>query len=53
LVCNTRIGENVSLATSPMHNKDIFAFAPHSPGAKDYMALTRELLESGFFATPG
>lgn len=53
LVCNTRIGENVSLATSPMHNKDVFAFAPHSPGAKDYMALTRELLESGFFATPG
>ena len=53
LVCNTRIGENVSLATSPMHNKDIFAFAPHSPGAKDYMALTRELLESGFFAPAG
>ncbi len=53
LVCNTRIGENVSLATSPMHNKDIFAFAPHSPGAADYMALTRELLDSGFFATPG
>ena len=52
IVCNTRIGENVSLATSPMHHKDIFAFAPRSPGAADYMALTRELLDSGFFSTP-
>ena len=51
LVCNTRISENVSLATSPMHNKDVFAFAPHSPGAADYMALTRELLDSGFFTS--
>lgn len=52
LVCNTRIGENVSLAASPMHGKDIFAFAPHSPGASDYMALTKELLIAGFFAAP-
>jgi len=52
LVCNTRIGENVSLATSPMHGQDVFAFAPHSPGAVDYSALTNELLESGFFAPP-
>lgn len=50
LICNTRIGENVSLATSPMHNMDIFAFAPRSPGAADYLALTGELLDSGFFA---
>jgi chromosome partitioning protein len=49
LVCNTRIGENVALATSPMHHTDVFAFAPHSPGAADYMALTKELLDSGFF----
>lgn len=49
LLCHTRIGENVSLATSPMHNVDVFAFAPHSPGAADYMALTTELLDSGFF----
>ncbi len=53
LVCNTRIGENVSLATSPMHNKDVFSFAPHSPGAADYLALTRELMNSGFFTAPG
>lgn len=53
LICNTRIGENVSLATSPMHGQDVFAFASHSPGAADYMALTRELLDSGFFAPAG
>lgn len=49
LVCNTRIGENVALATSPMHGLDVFAYAPHSPGAADYMALTIELVKSGFF----
>ena len=49
LVCNTRIGENVALATSPMHGLDVFAFSPNSPGAVDYMALTTELVKSGFF----
>jgi len=53
LVCNTRIGENVSLAASPMYNKDVFAFAPHSSGAADYVALTGELLDSGFFMPAG
>ncbi|TAJ80919.1 MAG: ParA family protein [Gallionellaceae bacterium] len=48
-VCNTRIGENVALAASPMHGLDIFAFAPHTPGAADYKALTLELVKSGFF----
>ena len=49
LVCNTRIVENVALAESPAHGKDIFTFAPSSPGAKSYAALTQELAESGFF----
>ena len=49
LVCNTRISENVALAASPMDGKDVFSFAPHSPGAKDYVALARELTEAGFF----
>ena len=49
LVCNTRISENVALATSPMHGKDVFTYAPHSPGAADYKALTIELIKSGFF----
>lgn len=48
-VCNTRIGENVALAASPMHGLDIFAYAPHTPGAADYKALTLELVKSGFF----
>lgn len=52
LVCNTRIGETVALATSPMYGQDVFAYAAHSPGAVDYMALTKELLDSGFFTTP-
>ena len=49
LVCETRIGETVGLATSPMYGKDVFDFAPHSPGAADYRALTQELWDSGFF----
>jgi chromosome partitioning protein len=48
-VCSTRIGENVALATSPMHGLDIFAFGPHTPGAADYKALTIELMKGGFF----
>jgi chromosome partitioning protein len=48
LVCKTRIGENVALATSPMHGLDVFAYAPHSPGAADYKALAKELMDSGF-----
>lgn len=50
LVCNTRIGENVSLATSPMHGIDVFAYAPRSPGAHDYRTLAKELMENGFFS---
>ena len=49
LVCKTRIGETVGLATSPMHGLDIFAYAPNSPGATDYKLLATELMESGFF----
>lgn len=49
LLCNTRISETVALAASPMHGKDVFDYAPHSPGAADYKALTQELWDSGFF----
>jgi chromosome partitioning protein len=48
LVCKTRIGETVALATSPMHGLDVFAYAPQSPGAADYKMLAAELMESGF-----
>ena len=47
-LCDTRITENVSLAESPEHGQSVFDFAPHSHGAKDYSALTAELLEKGF-----
>jgi chromosome partitioning protein len=49
LLCATRIVENVNLAESPMHGKDIYAFAPASPGARDYRALVQELGSAGFF----
>lgn len=48
LVCKTRIGETVALATSPMHGLDVFAYAPNSPSAADYRALAKELTETGF-----
>jgi chromosome partitioning protein len=50
-VCTTVIKENVTLAESPMHGKDIFAFAAHSAGAADYRALTQELEASNFFGS--
>ncbi|MFH1495864.1 MAG: ParA family protein [Pseudomonadota bacterium] len=47
-MCDTRIGENVSLAESPAYSRDVFSHAPHSQGAKDYDALLTELAEKGF-----
>jgi len=47
-LCATHISENVSLAESPAFNKDVFAHAPHSQGAKDYDALVTELAAAGF-----
>ena len=49
-LCETRIVENVALAASPAEAKDVFAFAPSSPGARDYAALTLELKNQGFFS---
>jgi len=47
-VCRTVIKENVHLAESPMHAKDVLAFAPWSQGAADYRALTEELEQCNF-----
>jgi len=47
-ICRTRIAENVALAESPYHHKDIFAHDPNSRGARDYENLLEELLASGF-----
>lgn len=48
-LCETRVVENVALAASPTEAKDVFAYAPSSPGARDYAALTLELKAQGFF----
>jgi len=48
-VCETAIAETVALAESPMHQKDIFAYAGSSQGAADYRALTDELRAGNFF----
>jgi len=47
-VCETRIAENVSVAESPSLNRDVFAHAPESRGAKDYAELLAELEACGF-----
>ena len=48
-LCDTRIAENVSVAESPAHNRDVFSHAPDSRGARDYEALLDELTEGGFW----
>ena len=48
-MCETRIGENVSIAESPAQNCDVFTHAPESRGARDYAALGEELEAAGFF----
>jgi len=40
----TRIRNNVSLAEAPSWGQDIFEYRPTSNGAKDYMALTHEVI---------
>jgi chromosome partitioning protein len=47
-LCETRVSESVSLAESPYNEKDVFAHAPGSKGAKDYQALYDELKTTGF-----
>ena len=48
-VCRTVIAENVSIAESPAHNRDVFDHAHASHGAQDYQALCDELIERGVF----
>lgn len=47
-LCETRISENVGIAESPAYNRDVFAHAPDSRGALDYVALLDELEAAGF-----
>lgn len=44
IVFDTKIRENIALAEAPLTNSDIFTYAPYSNGAKDYEALTEEIL---------
>lgn len=45
VVFNTKIRENITIAEAPLTKQDIFSYSPQSNGAKDYQALTAELLQ--------
>lgn len=45
LVFETKIRDTVTLAEAPAQRKDIFAYSPSSSGAKDYLDLSKELLQ--------
>lgn len=44
-VFDTMIRENVALAEAPAQHKDIFEYNKSSNGAKDYLALAKEIIE--------
>jgi len=44
-VFEASIRTNVRLAEAPAHGKHIFDYDPRSPGAEDYMALAKEILQ--------
>ncbi|MFT4761064.1 MAG: chromosome partitioning protein [Paraglaciecola sp.] len=44
-VFDTMIRDNVSLAEAPAQRQDIFRYSSKSKGAKDYLALCKEILE--------
>lgn len=43
-VFKTRIRDNISLGEAPSSGLDIFRYSPNSPGAIDYLALTKEMI---------
>jgi chromosome partitioning protein len=45
MVFETHIRDNVALAEAPAQRKDIFSYNRSSPGAKDYLALSKEIIE--------
>lgn len=47
LLFKTVIRTGVKLAEAPSYGQDIFAYAPKSHGAEDYLALCREILKRG------
>ncbi len=44
MIFNTKIRSNINLPEAQSMGKDIFAYSPHSAGAEDYEALTREII---------
>ncbi|MEM6319263.1 MAG: ParA family protein [Bacteroidota bacterium] len=44
-VFETYIRDNVALAEAPAQRKDIFSYNKRSTGAKDYLALSKEIIE--------
>lgn len=40
----TKIRNNIALVEAPIESQDIFSYAPKSNGAKDYEALTKEII---------
>jgi chromosome partitioning protein len=44
-IFKTRIRRNIKLAECPSFGQSIFKYAPKCPGAEDYAALAREMLE--------
>ena len=45
ILFNTKIRENIAIAEAPLTKSDIYTYSPESNGAKDYQALTEELLQ--------
>lgn len=45
VVYNTKIRTNISIAEAPLSKTDIYTYSGESNGAKDYRALTEELLQ--------
>ncbi len=45
LVFDTMIRDNVALAEAPSRRQDIFEYSANSPGAEDYLALCREIID--------
>lgn len=43
-VFKTKIRKNVAIAEAPLHVTDVVTYDPHSNGAKDYRALTAEIV---------
>ena len=43
-IFKTKIRKNVAIAEAPLYAKDVVTYAPDSNGARDYRALTEEIL---------